>query len=166
MSEGLNVSKLIVYGAVGVIGLAIVLPFFSGSSDRRQMVREENYHVQVIQRNWAADGLDLQAVGQLVKDAKDAEDLEKLINTPKINNLDLGADGEVDYIKVQEYGSGTRAVFPSTPRSSRGKSRRLWRYRSRTASLKSHSDRKTPSGFLERESTRSTTNGGSASKSS
>ena len=52
----------------------------------------------------AADGLDLQAVGELIKTIKDPADLEKKLNTPDgINNLDLDEDGNVDYIKVTEF---------------------------------------------------------------
>ena len=49
-----------------------------------------------------ADGLDLQAVVQVLKDVKDAEALEQSLNDPElgINNLDLNEDGQVDYIRV------------------------------------------------------------------
>lgn len=50
---------------------------------------------------YAADGLDLKAVGELLKTAKDAEDLEQKLNKPGgVNNLDLDEDGKVDFIKV------------------------------------------------------------------
>lgn len=51
--------------------------------------------------SYAADGLDLQAVGALLKSASDAEDFEKKLNEPNsVNNLDLDEDGTVDFIKV------------------------------------------------------------------
>ncbi len=55
----------------------------------------------------AADGLDLQAVAELFKDAKDLEAFEKSLNDPEvgINNLDLDENGEVDFIRVVEEAS-------------------------------------------------------------
>lgn len=55
----------------------------------------------------AADGLDLQAVAELFKDAKDLEEFEKSLNDPDIgvNNLDLDDNGEVDFIRVMEEAS-------------------------------------------------------------
>ncbi len=54
----------------------------------------------------AAEGLDLQALTEIVKSVKDAEDLEKRLNEPGgINNLDLNEDGKVDFISVTEYGN-------------------------------------------------------------
>jgi len=48
-------------------------------------------------------GLDLQALGELVKKSPNPSDLEKALNTPgSINNLDLDSDGKVDFIKVTE----------------------------------------------------------------
>jgi hypothetical protein len=52
----------------------------------------------------AAEGLDLQAVAELFKDAKDLEEFEKSLNDPEVgvNNLDLDDNGEVDFIRVME----------------------------------------------------------------
>ena len=48
-------------------------------------------------------GLDLQALGELVKKSSNPADLEKSLNTAgSINNLDLDSDGKVDFIKVTE----------------------------------------------------------------
>ena len=53
----------------------------------------------------AKDGLDLQAVGEIAKKARNAEDLERQLNQPEgINNLDLDGNGQVDYINVTEFG--------------------------------------------------------------
>ena len=61
------------------------------------------------------DNLDLQALGELVKTSKNAQDIENKLNQPNsINNLDLDGDGKVDYIKVTEYGSGTTKGFSFT----------------------------------------------------
>ena len=55
----------------------------------------------------AADGLDLKALGALVKNVSSAEELEKELNkTGGINNLDLNEDDQVDFITVTEYGNG------------------------------------------------------------
>ena len=52
----------------------------------------------------AAEGLDLQAVGELFKESEDLESFEKALNDPEtgVNNLDLDENGEVDYIRVVE----------------------------------------------------------------
>jgi hypothetical protein len=52
----------------------------------------------------AAEGLNLQAVAELFKEAKDLETFEEKLNDPKlgVNNLDLDNDGEVDFIRVVE----------------------------------------------------------------
>ena len=54
----------------------------------------------------AADGLNLHAVATLVKQARDGEHFENLLNASGINNLDLDGDGNIDYINVKEYGDG------------------------------------------------------------
>jgi hypothetical protein len=61
----------------------------------------------------AADGLDLQAVAELFKDAKDLEEFEKSLNDPEIgvNNLDLDDNGEVDFIRVMEEASDDARVI-------------------------------------------------------
>jgi len=68
---------------------------------------EEYYDVNVQTMVAASEGLDLKAVGELLKKADTAEELEQLLNSPAqgVNNLDLNADGNVDYISVTEYGN-------------------------------------------------------------
>lgn len=53
-------------------------------------------------------GLDLEAVGELFKDAEDLEAFEKSLNDPDIgvNNLDLDENDEVDFIRVLEEVEG------------------------------------------------------------
>ena len=48
--------------------------------------------------------LDLEAVASVFGESKDLEDFEKRLNDPKtkLSNLDLNADGEVDYLRVME----------------------------------------------------------------
>ncbi len=65
-----------------------------------------NTQTNIIAGAEAADGLDLQALGNLVKRVQNAEQLERELNKPNgINNLDLNEDDKVDFIKVTEYGN-------------------------------------------------------------
>src|SRR6185437_10435154 len=52
------------------------------------------------------DNLNLYGVLDLFKQSKNVEDFEKMLNTPdnKVNNLDLNHDGQIDYIRVKDYG--------------------------------------------------------------
>jgi hypothetical protein len=61
----------------------------------------------------AADGLDLQAVAELFKDAKDLEEFEMSLNDPEVgvNNIDLDDNGEVDFIRVMEEASNDAHVI-------------------------------------------------------
>jgi hypothetical protein len=76
----------------------------------------DEYNVNVQTSVSASDGLNLKTIGPLLKTAKDAEDLEKLINDPSqgVNNLDLNEDDKVDYINVTEYGEGENRGFSLT----------------------------------------------------
>jgi hypothetical protein len=61
------------------------------------------------------DNLNLQALGELVKNSTSAQDIEDKLNQQgSINNLDLNNDGNVDYIKVTEYGEGNQKGFSFT----------------------------------------------------
>lgn len=56
--------------------------------------------------NSIGDNLNLQALGELVKNSKTPQDIEQNLNADNgINNLDLDGDGNRDYLKVSEYGS-------------------------------------------------------------
>jgi hypothetical protein len=61
----------------------------------------------------AAEGLDLQAVGELFKESENLEDFEKSLNDPEtgVNNLDLDENGEVDFIRVVEEVEGDAHVI-------------------------------------------------------
>jgi hypothetical protein len=76
----------------------------------------DNYDVKVQTNVQASDGLNLKLIGPLLKKAKDAEGLEKLLNDPSegVNNLDLNEDEKVDYINVTEYGEGNNRGFSLT----------------------------------------------------
>lgn len=66
-----------------------------------------NATVTVVDEGAKDAGLDLQALGELVKKSPSPAKLEEALNTTgSINNLDLNKDGKVDYIKVAESGSG------------------------------------------------------------
>ena len=86
--------------------------------DNRQVVVNDYQPSQVSVTPEVAnlgDNLDLQALGELVKNSTSAQDIEdKLNNTGSINNLDLNNDGQVDYIKVTEYGDGNSKGFSFT----------------------------------------------------
>jgi hypothetical protein len=74
----------------------------------------------------AANGLDLKAVGELVKQARDAEELEKLLNKPdSVNNLDLNEDNKVDYIHVTEYGDDRAKGFSLTVQPEPGETQEI-----------------------------------------
>jgi hypothetical protein len=62
-----------------------------------------NATVTVVDEGAKDAGLDLQALGELVKKSPSPAKLEEALNKPgSINNLDLDKDGKVDYIKVNE----------------------------------------------------------------
>jgi len=50
-----------------------------------------------------SEGLDLSALPEMVKKAKDAEELEEFLNASGVNNLDLNQDDKIDYLNVEEY---------------------------------------------------------------
>lgn len=58
------------------------------------------------------DQLDLQALGEVVKQSNSAEEIENKLNqSGSINNLDLDGDGQVDYIKVNEVNDANGRGF-------------------------------------------------------
>ena len=94
-------NNIVNYILGGLVVFMVAIVFLAPSGD-------DIYDVNVTGLSgYAADGLDLQAVGALLKDTKDAESLERKLNDPSvgINNLDLDEDGIVDYLKVTEYGT-------------------------------------------------------------
>jgi len=86
-----------------------------------------NYNVNVQTVTSSAEGLNLKAVGELVKKAKDAKSLEKLLNSPNtgVNNLDLNEDGKADYISVTEYGNDKVRGFSLTTQPSPGETQEI-----------------------------------------
>lgn len=66
----------------------------------------------------AAEGLDLTAVGELFKSSANLEAFERALNDPDVgvNNLDLDADGKVDFIRVvEETGEGVHLIILQVP---------------------------------------------------
>ena len=74
------------------------------------------YDVSVTQMIDADKGLDLRAVGEVLKEAKTAEEFEVALNSSQsgVNNLDLNGDGKVDYIHVTEFGDDEIKGFSLT----------------------------------------------------
>ncbi|NPA25583.1 MAG: hypothetical protein GXO34_07140 [Deltaproteobacteria bacterium] len=106
-----------IFKTLAVVFFALVaISFFWPSAG------EKNYNVNVQTVSYAADGLDLSAIGSLLKKAKDAAELERLLNDPAtgINNLDLNEDGKVDFIKVTEFGEGETRGFSLTVEPEKG----------------------------------------------
>lgn len=101
---------------LGAFAVLILLSSFSNCSKNNRYNDTYNVTVQQTIAQDAAAGLDLQAVGELVKRAKTGEEFEQLLNDSSvgINNLDLDENGSVDYIKVTEYGSENQKGFSLT----------------------------------------------------
>jgi len=103
--------KVFKYLAV-FLGIIVLWSFCSKPEKKSDAV----YDVDVQTIVPASDGLDLKAVGELLKKSQDGETFEKLLNSKseKINNLDLNEDGKVDYISVTEYGNDKMKGFSLT----------------------------------------------------
>ena len=106
---------------VGIMVVVIIISVIKPSS------KTSDYNVDVTTSVSAADGLDLKAVGTLLKKANDAESLETLINSKNegINNLDLNEDGKVDYIKVTEFGDDTAKGFSLSVEPAKGEEQEI-----------------------------------------
>lgn len=103
------------------IGLGIFAFFFILSLNKscsNASRYSDTYNVTVQQNTLrdASAGLDLRAVGELVKDSTTAAEFERKLNDTSvgINNLDLDENGEIDYIEVTEYGEGNVKGFSLT----------------------------------------------------
>ncbi len=84
-----------------------------GPSRVRPSVEQQNQERIVATYNEeAAAGLDLQALVAVIKESSSAEELEKSLNREDgINNLDLNADGVIDFIKVEEFSSEEKGSY-------------------------------------------------------
>lgn len=113
---------------LGGFFVLIVLMSLCNKRDRRPAYSGgDRYDVNVQTVIPASDGLDLKAVGALLKKAENAEQLENLLNSPSegVNNLDLDEDGKVDYIKVTEYGNDQVKGFSLTTEPAPGEVQEL-----------------------------------------
>ena len=92
--------------------IALVLAVVGLSFVSVQAVAEEGTTI-VSQSSEAADGLDLNAVGELFSETENLEAFERAINDPDegINNLDLDGNGEVDFIRIVEQVEGDTHVI-------------------------------------------------------
>lgn len=90
-----------------VLGLLLAFTLFSYRDIQAQVVVSSSVNL--------GDNLDLQELGELVKDSRNAQNIERELNqNGSINNLDLNNDGNVDYITVTEYGNGNSKGFSFT----------------------------------------------------
>ena len=105
----------------------IIIVVWSFCTDDYQQESADNYDVTVQTMIPASDGLDLKAVGEVLKKANTAQEFEELLNSPAqgINNLDLNQDGNVDYISVTEYGNEQLKGFSLTTQPAEGETQEL-----------------------------------------
>ena len=89
-----------------ILCLSICFILFGCGNNNQQQAQAAQSQVVVT----STAGLDLQALGEIVKTSHDAAEIEQRVNVRGgVNNLDLNNDGNVDYIFVNEYDSnGTR----------------------------------------------------------
>jgi len=94
------------------IALAIGLVSCQDSPRQTSYVQQQPAQEVVVTpaNTQVGDNLDLQSLGELVKQSANAQDIENKLNSSgSINNLDLDGDGQVDYIKVNEVSAnGTK----------------------------------------------------------
>lgn len=82
------------------LSATLLLPGCSGERKSQQTRTETNTTVQTAGN--FGDSLDLSRLPSLVKQAKNAEELEQILNTSGVNNLDTNNDGKIDYLNVEE----------------------------------------------------------------
>ncbi len=112
--------------SVILAGFFIIWATFTCMSVSDRPAVKNNQPATTVVARAAADGLDLQAVAELAKNAKDAEDLEKKLNKEGgVNNLDLNDDDKIDFIKVTEYGSKDAYGFSLTTEPVAGEDQEL-----------------------------------------
>jgi len=89
-----------------ILSLSLLTMSFNG-------IASETHTTIVSPTSEAAEGLDLHAVSELFKDAKNLEAFEKALNDQDngANNLDLDEDGNVDFIRVVENVAGDTHII-------------------------------------------------------
>src|SRR3990170_2329950 len=70
-------------------------------------------HGQVVEAEVPGDHFSLEGALELFKRSDSPEEFERLLNSPdsKVNNLDLNADGYIDYIRVHDRYQGNVHAF-------------------------------------------------------
>jgi hypothetical protein len=117
-----------VFKVLGGFFIIIVLMSLCSKRDRNPRASSrDQYNVNVQTMVSASDGLNLKAVGELLKKAETAEQFETLLNSSKegVNNLDLNEDGKADYIKVSEFGDEKVKGFSLTTEPAAGEVQEL-----------------------------------------
>ena len=95
-----------------VLLVALLVSTFGCSSQQSQPYQAQNQAQQDPQVN-IGDNLNLQAVGELLKQSPDPQTLERKLNEKgnPINNLDLNGDGMVDQLTVTETEKGKYTII-------------------------------------------------------
>lgn len=120
-----------VFKFLGGFFLLIVLMSICSRRDRQPSYmteeRGDRYDVNVQTLVPASEGLDLKAVGDLLKEAETGKEFEALLNSSdnNVNNLDLDEDGQVDYIFVTEYGNDQVKGFSLTTQPTAGETQEI-----------------------------------------
>lgn len=95
-----------------LLAASLVLPACKSSEkDNGQARRTETTTKTVTIQQSGEEGLDLSLLPEMVAEAENGEDLEKMLNTSDINNLDLNGDNKIDYLNVEEYREGPDRGF-------------------------------------------------------
>lgn len=88
------------------VAATILLPGCSGGKDNQQQRQSQQTRTETNTTIQTAgdlgDSLDLSRLPSLVKQAKNGQELEEILNTSGVNNLDTNGDGKVDYLNVEE----------------------------------------------------------------
>jgi len=108
-----RVALILIASTVVILMIILISKGCGGSKTDKSL---SNATVTVVDEGAKEAGLDLQALGELVKKSPNPAKLEEALNTPgSINNLDINHDGQVDYVKVAEVGTnGTSSQLTFT----------------------------------------------------
>lgn len=94
------------------VAMTAVLPACGGKDkQQRQNTTRTETNTTIQTASDLGDGLDLSRLPDLVKQAKNGEELEEILNTSGINNIDSNGDKEIDYLNVEELREGTSRGF-------------------------------------------------------
>lgn len=94
------------------LSATLLLPACKGKENaQNQEVQSSQTETTVTTAQLVSEGLDLSMIPEMVKEAKDAEELEGFLNESGVNNLDLNNDKKIDYLNVEEYREGQDRGF-------------------------------------------------------